>query len=180
VVFTNHRQYYIPSHRTWRQLWTQYLCDHWIQLGDNVDRPTLILSQMCVSLLYNLLKWLGCHCNIQLLIDYITKHSSNSKRIHLIVGDLNTPNINWQLHCNATDRSIPHVVLVPSMYCLLTYKIDTNYVKVSILYCEIYRQNVNVFLYECTDTTTSLTIAIFMIDIVFRSWAKKTVANNIL
>jgi len=37
------------------------------------------------------------------LIDCITEHSSNSKRIHLIVGDLNAPNINWK-HLSATDQ----------------------------------------------------------------------------
>jgi len=39
-----------------------------------------------------------------LLIDCITEHDRNSKRIHLIVGDLNAPDKNRQLLCNATDQ----------------------------------------------------------------------------
>jgi len=39
-----------------------------------------------------------------LLTACITEHSSNSKDIRLIVGDLIALNINWQLHCSATDR----------------------------------------------------------------------------
>jgi len=71
---------------------------------------------------------------IKLIIDCITEHSSNSKRIHHIVGDINAPSINWQLHCSVTDQigdisylglqsnsvsvnwfSFPHVVLVSLM-----------------------------------------------------------------
>jgi len=41
---------------------------------------------------------------LKLLIDCITEHSSNSKHIHLIVANLNAPNINRLLLCNGTDR----------------------------------------------------------------------------
>ena len=41
---------------------------------------------------------------IKLLIDCITEFTNNSKRIHLIIGDFNVPNINWNSHCSSSDQ----------------------------------------------------------------------------
>ena len=49
------------------------------------------------------------------------------------------------------------------------YKIHTNDFQVGILLSEIDRQNMDIFLYECTDTSTSLTVTIFprIVNIIF-------------